>query len=314
MEITRVGIAGSGTMGAGIGQILAQHGYQVVIVDLEERFLEVGRQIIQTNLSTLQHHELISPEEIDRVQRNLTFSTSLSDFSGAQLIIEAIVEKLAVKQEFWKQVEPLVERSTILASNTSGLSINAMSRDLTHPERFIGLHFWNPPNIIPLVELTKGDHTSDEVVAVLEELCRTIGKESVVVLKDAPGFIGNRLQFAVFREALHILEEGIASAQDIDKAMRFGPGFRYPHIGPLETADLGGLDVFYYISSYLNASLSDRKDVSPLLQAKVERGELGTKTQKGFYDYPGDAVKQAVTGRDEKLFAQLKLSKKAPVR
>ena len=310
MEITRIGIAGSGTMGAGIGQILAQHGYQVVIVDLEERFLEIGRDIIRTNLDTLQRHGLINSSDIERVERNMSFSTSLSDFSGAQLIIEAIVEKLAIKQDFWKQVEPLVDRTAILASNTSGLSINAMSRNLAHPERFIGLHFWNPPHLIPLVELIKGDHTGDEVVAVLEELCRTIGKESVVVLKDAPGFIGNRLQFAVIREALHILEEGIASAEDIDKAMRFGPGFRYPHLGPLATADLGGLDVFYDISSYLNASLSDRHDVSPLLKAKVERGELGTKTNQGFYDYPGDAVRQAMAERDEKLFAQLKLTQK----
>lgn len=309
-NIKQIGVAGAGTMGAGIAQILAQHGYQVVLVDREERFLEVGQQIIQTNISILQNHDLISDDEIQLVNQNIRYSTDQTDFQGVELVIEAIVEKLDIKQQFWQAVERIVSRETILASNTSGLSVNAMSQNLQHKDRFIGMHFWNPPHIIPLVELIKGDETSDQTVQALEALCQRIGKESVVVLKDAPGFIGNRLQFAVVREALHILEEGIATAEDIDKAMRFGPGFRYPHIGPLQAADLGGLDVFYFIQSYLNAELADRKDVSPLLKDKVERGELGTKVKRGFYDYPADKAEQVIARRDELLFEQLKLLKK----
>lgn len=308
-SIKKIGVAGSGTMGSGIGQILAQHGYEVVIVDIEEKFLEVGQKIIDTNVTTLKNQDLITPEGIERVKKNISFSTSKEEFRDCQLIIEAIVEKLDIKKVFWKEVEAIVSRDCILASNTSGLSINAQSEDLQYKDRFIGMHWWNPPNIIPLIELIKGDETSQETVDALENLIEKIGKESVVVLKDAPGFIGNRLQFAVFREALHILEEGIATAEDIDKAMRFGPGFRYPHIGPLQTADLGGLDTFYYISSYLFAQLSDRKDVPALLQEKMDKGELGTKAKKGFYDYPGEKVTEVVTKRDEKFFEQLKLSK-----
>lgn len=308
-DIKKIGVAGSGTMGAGIAQILAQHGYKVVVSDLEEKFLEVGKRIIAINVEILKNQGLIKPEEIELVERNISFTTTKEEFRDCQLIIEAIVEKLDVKKAFWKEVEAIVARDCILASNTSGLSINAQSEELQYKDRFIGMHWWNPPNIIPLIELIKGDESSERTVEALENLIRKIGKQSVVVLKDAPGFIGNRLQFAVFREALHILEEGIATAEDIDKAMRFGPGFRYPHIGPLQTADLGGLDTFYYISSYLFAELSDIKDVPAILQDKMDKGELGTKAKRGFYDYPGDKVTEVISKRDEKFFEQLKISK-----
>lgn len=309
-EIKKVGIAGSGTMGAGIGQILAQHGYEVVIVDLEERFLDVGKNIIAINVENLKAHDLISEEGAALVEKNICFGTNKQAFKDCQLIIEAIVEKLDVKKVFWKEVEAIVDRDCILASNTSGLSINAMSEDLEHKDRFIGMHWWNPPNLIPLIELIKGDETKQEVVDALQELIARVGKESVVVLKDAPGFIGNRIQFAVLREAMHIVEEGIATAEDVDKAMKFGPGFRYPTIGPFETADLGGLDTFYYISAYLFSHLADRKDVPQILKEKMDKGELGTKAKKGFYDYPGDKVVQTITRRDERFFEQLKLTKK----
>ena len=308
-DIKKIGVAGSGTMGAGIAQILAQHGYKVVVSDLEEKFLEVGKRIIAINVEILKNQGLIKPEEIELVERNISFTTTKEEFRDCQLIIEAIVEKLDVKKAFWKEVEAIVARDCILASNTSGLSINAQSEELQYKDRFIGMHWWNPPNIIPLIELIKGDESSERTVEALENLIRKIGKQSVVVLKDAPGFIGNRLQFAVFREALHILEEGIATAEGIDKAMRFGPGFRYPHIGPLQTADLGGLDTFYYISSYLFAELSDIKDVPAILQDKMDKGELGTKAKRGFYDYPGDKVTEVISKRDEKFFEQLKISK-----
>lgn len=310
MIIRNIAIAGAGTMGAGIGQILAQHGYHIKLLDLTKTDLDRGRSTIQANIETLQAHDMITPEAIERIDRNISYTTAYEDVSEVDLVIEAIVEKLAIKQAFWTRVEPLVGPDTILASNTSGLSIDAMSETITKPERFIGMHFWNPPHIMPLVELIKGKQTTDEVVTRLETLCQRLGKVSVVVQKDVPGFIGNRLQFAVLREALHLLEAGIATAEDIDKAMRFGPGFRYPHLGPIETADLGGLDVFALISEYLNRELSDEKGVSARLQDKVLQGHLGTKTGRGFYDYPPDTLKQVLRQRDERLLAQLELSAK----
>lgn len=171
------------------------------------------------------------------------------------------------------------------------------------------MHFWNPPHIIPLVELIRGNETSDETVNLVLELIKMIGKEPVVVKKDAPGFIGNRLQFAVFREALNIVESGIADIEDVDKAMKFGPGFRYPIIGPLETADLGGLDTFYYISSYLFNDLSDAKEPNEILKELIDKKELGVKTKKGFYDYSNGRDEEVIKKRDKMFFKMLKYIK-----
>lgn len=168
------------------------------------------------------------------------------------------------------------------------------------------MHFWNPPHIIPLVELIRADGTADETVDELKELVYAIDKEPVIVQKDAPGFIGNRLQFAVFREALHIVEEGIAGVDDVDRAMRYGPGFRYPVIGPFQTADLGGLDTFYFISSYLFASLSDMKVPSITLKNLMETKQLGVKTGNGFYNYSNGKDEESIRRRDNMFFKMLK--------
>lgn len=310
MDIKTIGVAGSGTMGSGIAQIFASNGYKVVLGDIDQKYLDVGAKIIDRNQENLIHEGLLTQEAADETLKNIRFSLDKQDYKDCDLIVECIVEKLEVKKSFWKEIEAIVSPSCILASNTSGLSINAMSEDLKDKSRFIGVHFWNPPHIIPLVELTKGSETSDEVVETLKTLVDRIGKKAVVVLKDSNGFIGNRLQFAVLREALKIVEDGIATVEDVDTAMKYGPGFRYPAIGPFETADLGGLDTFYYISSYLFAELSDRKDVPDLLKNKMEAGELGVKSLKGFYDYSDGKDKETVARRDENFYKQLKLLKK----
>ena len=168
------------------------------------------------------------------------------------------------------------------------------------------MHFWNPSHIIPLVELTRADQTSGHTVEEMKKLMTIIDKEAVVVQKDAPGFIGNRLQFAVFREALYIVDEGIATFKDVDRAMKYGPGFRYPIIGPLQTADLGGLDTFYYISDYLFEELSDMKKPPKMLQEMMDTAQLGVKSKKGFYDYSGGKDDEAIKRRDKMLFNMLK--------
>lgn len=309
MLINKIGLAGSGTMGAGIAQILASKGYPVILVDLEEKFLEVGKKIIDLNQKHLMEEGLLSEEEAKKTLERIHFSLDKQDFKDCDLIIESIVEQLPVKIEFWKEIEKIAREDAILASNTSGLSINAMSEAIKNKQRFIGMHWWNPPHILPLVELIKGDETKEEIVETLKALVESVGKQSVTVLKDTPGFIGNRLQFAVFREALNILEEGIATVEDIDKAMRYGPGFRYPGMGPFQTADFGGLDTFYYISSYLFRELSDAKEAPCLLRRMKERGELGVKALKGFYDYSEGKGEAAIAERDKRLFQQLKMRK-----
>lgn len=307
MNIKKIGVAGSGTMGSGIAQILASRGYEVVLYDLGQDYLDRGRGIISTYQGHLIDNDLLTKEEASKTFKHIDFSLDKNDFADCDLIIEAIVEVLDIKIDFWRQIEKVVRTDAILASNTSGLSINAMSTHVKDKTRFIGTHFWNPPHIIPLVELIRADETSEEVLATMKELVESVGKESVVVNKDVPGFIGNRLQFAVFREALKILEEGVASAEDIDRAMKFGPGFRYPALGPLETADLGGLDIFYNISSYLFEDLSDSKEVPSILKEKVEKGELGLKSKKGFYDYSDGRDQKVLSSRDRRFFKQLKI-------
>jgi len=305
-EIKKIGIAGAGTMGSGIAQIFARKGYNVVMTDISEEILLNSKKLVDIFNISLIEEGIMSKDEIDMVISNIDYSTDKKVFSDCDLIIEAIVEKMDIKQIFWKEVEQIARKDTYLATNTSGLSINMISELVQIKERFIGMHFWNPPHIIPLVELIKGDKTTDNTVEVLKELLTIIDKEPVVVKKDAPGFIGNRLQFAAFREAMYIVDQGIATAEDVDRAMRFGPGFRYPVIGPLQTADLGGLDTFYYISSYLFNELSDIKEAPEFLKSKMENGKLGVKSKEGFYDYSNGKDEEAIKNRDKMFFKMLK--------
>ena len=305
-NIKKIGIAGAGTMGSGIAQIFGRKGYKVVIIDISEEVLDKSKKLIEIFNRSLIEENIITELEAKRAVENISFSTDKNLFADADLIIEAIIEKMDIKQDFWKEVEEIAKEDAILATNTSGLSIVEISKKVERKERFVGMHFWNPPHIIPLVEIIRGDATDDETVNVLMELIKIIDKEPVVVQKDAPGFIGNRLQFAVFRESLNIVEEGIATPEDVDRAMKYGPGFRYPILGPLETADLGGLDTFYYISSYLFNALSDVKEPQEILKKLMDNKELGVKSKKGFYDYSDGKDEETIKNRDKMFFKMLK--------
>ena len=308
-DIKKIGIAGAGTMGSGIAQIFARKGYEVVVTDLKEEILKGSKNLVSIFNSSLIEEGLMEEGEVENIVNNIEYSLDKKVFSDCDLIIEAIIEKMDIKQDFWKEVEEIAKTDAIFATNTSGLSINGISEKVQNKTRFIGMHFWNPPHIIPLVELIRGKETSDHTVNLLLELVKKIDKEPVVVKKDAPGFIGNRLQFAVFREALNIVESGIADIEDVDKAMKYGPGFRYPIIGPLETADLGGLDTFYYISSYLFRDLSDIKEPQEILKELMDKKELGVKSKKGFYDYFNGRDEEVIKRRDKMFFKMLKYMK-----
>ncbi len=305
-EIKKIGVAGAGTMGSGIALIFALKGYEVAVTDVSQEYLDNAGRIIQINNSSLIEEKIITEQEAKAAIERISFTIDKKAFCDADVIIEAIIEKMGIKQDFWEEIESMVREDAILATNTSGLSITEICRKVKQKGRFAGMHWWNPPHIIPLIELIKGDETADETIKVLAELVDRIGKKSVVVLKDVNGFIGNRIQFAVFREALKIVEDGIATAQDVDKAMKYGPGFRYPVLGPFETADLGGLDTFYYISSYLFNELSSAKEPTLLLQGLMENKNLGVKTGKGFYDYSGRKGEEAMKRRDRNFFKMLK--------
>lgn len=309
-NISKVAIIGFGTMGAGIAQRFAECGYDVVATDTTRDQIDSGLALIKRNQQTLIELGMLEAEEAKQSKQKLTTTLSLEDtVHQAQLVIEAVPEEINLKLDLFAKLDKLCAPETCLASNTSGLSITKIASSTAHPDRVAGYHWWNPPHIIPLVEVTKGEQTSDETVSLLVEIAQRLGKKPIIVNRDIPGFVGNRLQFAVFREALHILAEGIASAEDIDTAMSAGPGLRYGLLGPFRTADLGGLDVFHAVSTYLFRELSTADKPSAQLSDMVKQGRLGAKTGHGFYDFAGQSLPDIAAQRDQVLLGFLKVLK-----
>ena len=305
-DIRKIGVAGGGTMGSGIAQVFAQNGYDVVVTDIAENFLENSKRIIMLNQKTLIEKGLLTEAKAKESLKHISFSTDYNELADVDLISESIIEKLDIKQEFWKKIDGIAREDCIFTTNTSGLSINSICEKISHKSRFMGMHFVNPPHVIPLVELIKSNDTADEIIQLIRDLISKIGKKSVVSLKDVNGFIYNRIQFAVYREALNLVEDGIATIEDVDTLVKYGLGFRYAAIGPFETADLGGLDTFYHISSYLFNELSDVKEPTRLQQELMNNNNLGVKSGKGWYDYSDGKGEEAMAKRDKKLFKMLK--------
>lgn len=299
-EIKTVAVAGAGTMGALIAQTFASCGYEVALWNRSQSGLERGRAIMAENL------EAIPPEARDTVTARLHMTTDLCCFRRADLVLESIAENMEVKHAFYRQIEPLLKPTCLVSTNTSGLSITALSQAFAAPERFCGMHWINPANLIPLIEVISGEKTEAQTAQTVYKLAEALGKKPIHV-KDVPGFALNRLQFAVLREALHMVETGAASMEDVDKAMKYGLGLRYACIGPFETADLGGLDIFCGISEYLFADLADDKEPQSLLRQKKAEGKLGLKSGEGFFDYSGGRGTKAVEERNRKLTALNKI-------
>lgn len=280
--ITTVAIAGAGTMGASMAEAFAHYGYDVRVYDIAEPPLEKAR------------HRHAMREGADPI----VFTTDPAVFIDADLVVEAIIENFEAKCELWDRIAALARPDALFATNTSGLSITKLAAIVPGPERFCGMHWINPPHIIPLVEVIKGEQTSDATAEAIRDLCGRIGKKPVIV-KDAPGFVLNRIQLAILRECLYIVEQGIATPEDVDNIMKYALGLRYACLGPFEVADHGGLDVFHSIASYLFADLSDAKESFSLLKESVERGDLGVKTGRGIYDYSEGKDQEAIRYRDE---------------
>ena len=301
-KIREIAIIGTGIMGSGIAQVFAQSGYHVTIYDLSANNIRRCRVRIESNQKIMIAKGLLSEEEAALVCSRINDTADLHKAAkDADLIIEAVPEIMELKKEIFSKLDHFSSENTILASNTSGLSITEIASYTQNPEKVIGINWWNPPYIIPLVEIIKGEKTSEDTVKRVLTISQKIGKRPVVVKKTSPGFIGNRIQFAMLREALHILEEGIASAEDIDTAVKAGLGFRLPVVGPLEAADFGGLDTFLQISGYLLKHISNSVNPADILKQHVKKNELGIKTGKGIYDYSGKSIKQLIQKRDEQF-------------
>ena len=306
-EVPKLVIAGAGIMGASMGQIFARWGYRVTLYDIEQEGLEKARKLIAINQRSLIDQGELSEDLSRELLSRILYTTAMDTFKEADFVIEAIVENLSVKLNFWKEVSQLAPDGAVLTTNTSGLSITEISAAVRLPERFCGMHWVNPPHIVPLVEVIQGKNTANETMEIVQDVALSVHKHPVIVRGDPSGFLLNRLQFAVLREALHIVESGYASTKDVDDVMKYGLGMRYACIGPFETADLGGLDTFYRIGSYLFSDLSDAKTVPELLANLYREGSFGTKSGKGFYDYGNGGAERAIEKRDKSFLKLARL-------
>lgn len=267
----RLAVIGAGNMGNAIASLFVSHGWSTVLIDPDGPAREKSRKRL---LSALPQGSAL-----------LSWSADLQAAHNASIVIEAAPENLTLKQDIFAQLEIHCAPNALIATNTSGISINQLAAKLTHPERFLGTHFFTPADIIPLVEVIACDHTltthSDRIINIL----RDAGKLPVLVRHDIPGFIANRLQHALAREAMSLLEKGVASAADIDTVAKWALGIRLAITGPLEQRDLNGLDVHHAIAAYLYPDLETRQTPPSVLSEKVEQGHLGVKSGHGFYDW-----------------------------
>ena len=281
-SISRAVILGAGTMGNGIAQVCAQAGIEVVLFDINDDAVATGLANIKRMLAKAVEKGKASSEDVAATMSRLSTSTDLiASCEGAQLVVEAIPEKLELKQSVMAQIESAVADDCLIASNTSSLSITKISAGMNHPQRFLGMHFFNPVPLMALLEVVVGEQTDAANCDLAVELSKRLGKEPIVV-QDAPGFASSRLGVCIGLEAMRMVEDGVASAADIDKAMELG--YRHP-MGPLRLTDLVGLDVRLGIAEYLCEKLGDRFAPPQILRDMVAAGKLGKKSGEGFYKW-----------------------------
>jgi len=299
-QISRVGVVGTGLMGSGIAAVFAAAGRTVFLFDKDPKRLDEARKKIVEIYEEMRGAGLTSLSQAE-ILSHIKPVSELADLRTVGFIIEAVPEVLEIKQALYRELETMVAEGVILASNTSGFMPSKLSEFLARPDRFIVAHFWNPPHAIPLVEVVPSQHTSAPVVERTIALLRESRAEPVLVEKEIPGFIGNRLQYAILREALAIVRSGAASPEAVDTVMKASLGRRYATVGPLETADLGGLDTFLTIASHLMPELAKDEDVLNLMRTRVEAGDTGLRSGKGFYPWPPERAGEVIKRRNADL-------------
>jgi 3-hydroxybutyryl-CoA dehydrogenase len=283
MEIKTIGVVGAGAMGSGIAQVAATAGYNVIMRDIEDRFVEKGMNGIEKFLTRSVQKGKVTEDQKKEIIGRINGTTKLEDMKDVDYVIEAVIENLDLKKEVFKALDGLCRPEVVLTSNTSSMSITEIAEATGRPDKVAGMHFFNPAPIMKLVEIIHGYKTSDETIKVVFDVTEKMGKVPVEVKKDSPGFIVNRIMMPHMIEAIRIVEEGIASPEDVDKAVKLG--LNYP-MGPFELMDLTGIDIAYHVTEYFFKELNkELKWVSPnLMKTMIRAGRLGKKTGGGWYE------------------------------
>ncbi|MGE7638654.1 3-hydroxybutyryl-CoA dehydrogenase [Bacillus sp. AFS026049] len=310
--IKKIAIIGSGVMGSGIAQSFAVSGYFVTINDIKEELLYHAQNRISENLSLLIEEGALTDREKQGALANITYSVDLEGaVRDADFIIEAIPEVIELKLNLYQQLEEIIKPDAIVASNTSTFPISQLMEKASFAERMVITHFFNPGHLVPLVEIVQHDETKPEIVKATMDLMRKIGKSPILLKKEIAGFIANRLQTALMREAFYLLKEGVADAEDIDTAITAGPGFRWAFTGPIEIADFGGLDTWQRVFDNVSPVLDQSKEAPDLIRDLVAEGKLGTKSGEGIFTYEESTVSQKINERDRNFIklGKLKMEK-----
>ncbi|TKC19084.1 3-hydroxyacyl-CoA dehydrogenase family protein [Robertmurraya kyonggiensis] len=309
--IKKIAVLGAGTMGHGIAETFAMYGYDVNLYDVDENKLISAKKEIAEELRLMSEESFIEAESIESTLERIHLFTDLkATVKDRDYVIEAVPEILELKQNLYKKLDEYCSPHTILASNTSSLSLTSMMEFISEnrKERMIVNHWYNPAHLMPLVELSYFGNMPEDIFQEVEELYQSIKKQTVRVLKDIPGLIANRIQQGIAREVFSLIEMGAATSDDIDKALKFGPAFRYATTGQLKIADLGGLDIWCTVGDNLLKVMDHSEQANAMLRQKVSEGKLGLKTGEGFYEYKTDEANSIKETFAKKLIHQLKAS------
>ena len=305
MAIKNILICGAGMMGKNIAFVFSSNkDYAITMYDIYETDVYSG---IRTNCKQLVDKGILPESELEERLSRISFTTDIDSdaIKNADLVVECVFEDMKIKQETFAKLEARCRKDTIFCTNPSVMSPTEISSKLEHKERFVGTHFWNPGHLIPLVEVVKSNSTSDETANTVLEVLAGVGKKPVLCKKDVPGFIANRMQHALWREAISIVENGIADAKTVDDAVKYSFGLRLPQLGPMENADMVGMELTYNIHDYILPYLEDSHKPSPLLKEAIDRGDLGFKSGKGFQEWTPEEIKKSNSDLNEYLIKML---------
>jgi len=306
-EVHRISVVGAGIMGHGIAQTMATGGYDVCLNDISAEVLQRALERVRSNLRIFVDNGFITSQDAERALARISPEPDIKQaVKDADIVIEAVKEDIEVKREVFNRLGAVCKPTAVLASNSSSLLISDFASDTPGQDRVVLTHWFNPPHIVPTVEIIRGKFTSDETVDLMYDLLKKVKKLPARINKEIPGYLLNRIQFAMLREVWYLWREGIASAEDIDLAVKGSLGFRLASIGPLITSDLGGQDTFCAVAKYLLPLLDDSHAPPDAYVSMVESGHLGLKTGKGFFDYSNEEWEAIIEKRDKEFLQRLK--------